>query len=285
VLSCREYFCCQNRIKSPYGKRDNDIDCQDILSRYNEGGMEIPDYQSLMLPVLSVAVSGEIGMKEAVSRLAEQLRLTPDELAMLLPSGKQTVFGNRVHWAKTYLAKAGLVESTRRGYFKITPSGEQALSAHPPRIDNAFLEQFEGFQQFKVRARASQTGRAVDTEATEPEFIRQTETPDEIMRAAHKQIETALAQDLLDRIRAAPSDFFERLIVSLLLTMGYGGSTADAGRALGGRGDDGVDGVIDQDALGLDRVYVQAKRYAAGNNIGSGAIRDGVDGPRGISVP
>src|ERR1700733_5561345 len=109
--------------------------------------MAIPDYQSLMLPVLSVAASGEIGMKDTVSRLAEQLRLTPDELATLLPSGKQTVFGNRTHWAKKYLAKGGLVESTRRGYFKITSTGQQALDKRPPRIDNAFLEQFEGFQQ------------------------------------------------------------------------------------------------------------------------------------------
>ncbi len=236
--------------------------------------MAIPDYQALMLPVLSVAADGEIGMKDTVSRLAEQLRMTPDELATLLPSGKQTAFGNRVHWAKTYLAKAGLVESTRRGYFKITPSGEQVLAKRPARIDNVFLERFEGFQQFKARARASQVGRPADAEPVEPEFIRQTATPDEIMRAAHKQIEAALSQDLLDRIRAGLPDFFERLIVNLLLAMGYGGSAADAGRALGRGGDDGVDGVIDQDALGLDRVYVQAKRYAEGNNVGSGAIRD-----------
>ena len=236
--------------------------------------MAIPDYQSLMLPVLGIAATGEIGMKEAVSRLSEQLKLTPDERSALLPSGKQTVFGNRTHWAKTYLAKAGLLESTRRGNFRITQRGRQALDTHPTRVDNAFLEQFEEFQQFKARARASQTGRAAEMETAEPDIVGQTETPDEIMRAAHKQIETALAQDLLDRIRAAPPDFFERLIVSLLVTMGYGGSTAAAGRALGGSGDDGVDGVIDQDAFGLDRVYVQAKRYAAGNNIGAGAIRD-----------
>ena len=138
--------------------------------------MAIPDYQSLMLPVLAIAAIGEIGMKEAVSRIAEQARLTPDELSTLLPSGKQTVFGNRTHWAKTYLAKAGLVESTRRGYFKITPIGQRVLEKRPARIDNSFLEQFEGFQHFKARARASQVNRSPGAQAPEAAFI-QIETP------------------------------------------------------------------------------------------------------------
>lgn len=236
--------------------------------------MTIPDYQSLMLLVLSASSKREVRIGDAVDGLAEQLGLTPEERAVLLPSGKQTLFGNRVHWAKTYLAKAGLIENTRRGHFKITQRGQQVLDARPARIDNAFLSQFDEFQQFKERARASQTKAPAETGTAEAEFGSQTETPDEIMRVAHKQIEASLAQDLLDRIRAAPPEFFERLIVNLLLSMGYGGSAADAGRALGGSGDDGVDGVIDQDALGLDRVYIQAKRYGAGNNIGSGAIRD-----------
>ena len=191
-----------------------------------------------------------------------------------LPSGKQTTIANRVHWAKTYLTKAGLVEGTRRGYFKITPRGRQALDTRPVRIDNAFLEQFDGFRQFTTRSGTSQTDRVTDAQPPETEFTLQTETPDEIMRAAHRQIDTSLAQELLDRIRTAPPDFFERLIVNLLIGMGFGGSAADAGRAIGRSGDDGVDGVVDQDALGLDRVYIQAKRYAEGNNIGSGAIRD-----------
>jgi restriction system protein len=188
-----------------------------------------------------------------------------------LPSGKQTLFGNRVHWAKTYLTKAGLLESTRRGHFRITARGRQVLASHPARIDNEFLSQFAEFRQFKEKSveDASQGAQRVETP-----LVSRTETPDEIMRVAHKQVETSLGQDLLDRVRAAPPAFFERLIVNLLLSMGYGGSAADAGRALGRSGDDGVDGVIDQDALGLDRVYIQAKRYAEGNNIGAGAIRD-----------
>ncbi len=140
------------------------------------------------------------------------------------------------------------------------------------RIDNEFLVQFAEFRQFKERSAESTAAGAAPAE---PVFVNnQAETPDEVMRIAHKQIELALASDLLDRVRAAPPAFFERLIVNLLLSMGYGGSAVDAGRALGRSGDDGVDGVIDQDALGLDRVYIQAKRYAEGNNIGAGAIRD-----------
>jgi restriction system protein len=207
-----------------------------------------------------------------VDRLADQLGLTPDERAELLPSGKQGVFHNRVHWAKTYLAKAGLLENTQRGYFKITPRGQEVLASHPARIDVPFLGQFPEFKEFKARARDSQS--KVSTDTTDDLDDDKTATPDEIMRAAHKQIEDELAQDLLDRIQKASPAFFERLIVRLLLSMNYGGSAADAGRAIGRSGDDGVDGVIDQDVLGLDRVYIQAKRYAAGNSIGSGAIRD-----------
>ena len=232
--------------------------------------MPIPDYQSLMIHVLSASADGEVRVGEVVDRLADQLGVTPEDRSELLPSGKQTVFANRVHWAKTYLNKAGLIEPTRRGHFRITPRGQQVMASHPRRIDNTFLNKFAEFRQFKERS-------ALDA-ASDDDSLAVTlsahETPDEAMRVAHRQIETSLAQDLLDRIYAAPPAFFERLIVTLLLRMGYGGSARDAGRALGRSGDDGVDGVIDQDTLGLDRVYIQAKRYSGGNNIGSGAIRD-----------
>ncbi|MGO9675234.1 MAG: restriction endonuclease [Methylocella sp.] len=231
--------------------------------------MPIPDYQSLMLPVLSASCAGETRIGDVVERLAEKLGLAPEERAELLPSGKQTIFANRVHWAKTYLGKAGLIEGTRRGYFKITARGRQVIDAKPARIDNSFLGQFSDFEKWRRSAQ-----EAEGDQSPAPIAANQTKTPDEIMRTAHRQIEASLSQELLERVRAAPPDFFERLIVNLLLSMGYGGSVADAGRALGRSGDDGVDGVIDQDALGLDRVYIQAKRYASGNNIGSGAIRD-----------
>jgi restriction system protein len=223
-----------------------------------------------MLPVLTAFAQGEARIGAVVESLSSKLGLTPEERAELLPSGKQTLFSNRVHWAKTYLDKARLIESTRRAHFRITPRGLKVLESHPVRIDNILLSQFPEFQQFKERS----TKEASDEHPTIAAFESQKETPDEAMRAAHRQIEEALAQDLLDRIQKAPPDFFERLMVNLLLKMGFGGSVTDAGRALGRGGDGGVDGVIDQDALGLDRIYIQAKRYATGSNIGSGAIRE-----------
>lgn len=229
----------------------------------------IPDYQSLMLPVLRAADHGEVRIGDVIERLAGVLGLGEAALNTLLPSGRQTVFANRVHWAKTYLAKAGLVEATRRGHFRLTPRGAEVLKTAPERIDNHFLGRFEEFRTFTNRTTQSDTEAAISVDAESSEA-----TPDEIMRAAHRRIEAGLAGELLDRVRAAPPDFFERLVVGLLLAMGYGGSAADAGRALGRSGDDGVDGVIDQDALGLDRVYIQAKRYAVNNSVGPSAIRD-----------
>lgn len=232
---------------------------------------QIPDYQSLMLPVLQAANQGEVRIGDVIANLANSLGLSEAARTAMLASGRQTIFANRVHWAKTYLAKAGLVEATRRGHFCATPRGNEVLIAAPSQIDNRFLTRFEEFRAFKERGISTVTEEAhrinVVSDAAEA-------TPDEIMRAAHLRVEAALAEDLLDRVRAAPPDFFERLIVNLLLAMGYGGSAAEAGRALGRSGDDGVDGVIDQDELGLDRVYIQAKRYAAGNSVSSGAIRD-----------
>jgi restriction system protein len=230
----------------------------------------IPDYQSLMLPVLRAAENGEARVGDVVRQLADKLGLTDEQRAIPLPSGGQPLFSNRVRWAKTYLGKAGLIEATRRGHFRITDRGREALATNPYKIDNRFLAQFEEFRHFTARATSS--GDA-EQEALEME-IAQEQTPDEIMRAAHSRIELALAQEMLERVRSAPPEFFERLIVDLLLAMGYGGSAAEAGRALGRSGDGGVDGVIDQDALGLDRVYIQAKRYAAGNSVGPGAVRD-----------
>lgn len=233
--------------------------------------LAIPDYQFLMLPVLRASSQGEVRIGKVVEELADQLGLSPEERSELLPSGRQTVFANRTHWAKSYLSKSGLVDLTRRGHFKITPRGQKVLASNPKHIDNKLLMQFEEFRHFRERSNEISDHQAVLGPSPLPD---QRQTPDEVIRLAHKQIDTALAEDLLDRIREAPPDFFERLIVNLLLSMGYGGSTAEAGRTLGRSGDDGVDGVIDQDALGLDRVYIQAKRYGVGNSIGPGAIRD-----------
>ena len=230
--------------------------------------MAIPDFQSLMLPVLTLARDGEIRISDVVQRLADEFNLTPEERAERLPSGKQAVFSNRVNWAKFYLLKAGLVTATKRAHFVINERGRQVLAQNLVRIYTRFLNQFEEFRQSRPVV-GIEDGQGGDQAGPQDSH-----TPDEIIRLAHQRIEAALGQELLERILSAPPAFFENLIVSLLISMGYGGSAKDAGRALGKSGDDGVDGVIDQDALGLDRVYIQAKRYALGNNIGSGAIRD-----------
>ncbi len=233
----------------------------------------IPDYQSLMLPVLKKVSSGEIRISDVVGQLAIEHQLSVDEIADLLPSGKQTTFSNRVHWAKTYLKQAGLVETTRRAYFQITARGKEVLAQNPTRIDVKFLTKFPEFSAFRERKGETEE-KSNDSFASAVPVILDEQTPDEVMRSAHKQMSAALGQDILDRILQAPPVFFERLIVALLLAMDYGGSAAEAGRAIGRSGDDGVDGVIDQDTLGLDRVYIQAKRYQKQNSIGSGAIRD-----------
>jgi restriction system protein len=232
----------------------------------------IPDYQALMRPVLECAASGETRIGDAVERVARKLGLTPDERAQLLPSGKQTMFSNRVHWAKTYLVKAGLVEATRRGYFRITDRGRTALADATATINNTYLDRFKEFQDFKAKVNASDGVVALPAPVAAASLS--TETPDEALRRAHGAITGALAAELLDRVRKATPAFFEKLIVELLLAMGYGGTSEEAGRALGQSGDDGVDGVIDQDPLGVDQIFVQAKRYGEGNNIGAGAIRD-----------
>lgn len=234
--------------------------------------MAIPDFQSVMLPVLCSAEAGEVKISDVVEQLADQYQLTPEEKSELLPSGKQTTFANRVHWAKSYLGKAGLVKLTRRAHFQITDRGRAVLAKKPERIDIKFLEQFPEFVGFRE---ASVDPDKSNDHQDAIEVVQATGmTPDEAIRKAHSQLDDELGQEMLGRVIASTPEFFERLIVQLLIAMGYGGTAADAGKALGKSGDGGVDGVIHQDALGLDRIYVQAKRYAEGNNVGPGAIRD-----------
>jgi restriction system protein len=166
--------------------------------------MPIPDYQSLMLPVLLATPETEVRIGDVISRLADKFNLTPEERAQLLPSGVQGLFANRVHWAKFYLSKAGLIESTRRGYFRLTPEGKKVIESRPTRIDNNFLGQFEAFEKFKQRSEQKPS----DEEASELPLLHQTQTPDEVMRAAHKEIDASLAQELLECVRSAPPEFF-----------------------------------------------------------------------------
>jgi restriction system protein len=248
--------------------------------------MAIPDFQTLMLPVLQAAVGMEVNIGELVEKLADEFKLTEEERRQLLPSGRQTTFANRTHWAKTYLGKAGLIELTRRGYFKITSRGKEVLAKKPKRIDMKFLSQYDEFKVFRSRDRGEEP--SVDTVTAVVESA--TQTPDELIRGIHREIEQALKKELLDRILNAASSFFEKVVVELLLTMGYGGGREGAGRAIGGAGDGGLDGVIDQDALGLDRVYIQAKRYKLNNAVSENDIRafagslEGAKATKGIFV-
>jgi restriction system protein len=235
--------------------------------------MAIPDYQTLMLPVMKVAGDEhEHRIGDVVDQLAREFGLTEEERRQVLPSGMQLTFANRVGWAKTYLVQAGLLEATKRAHFKITSRGKKVLTEGRSRIDNEYLSQFPEFVQFRERGRVSNgaepTNRIDSLTTPLP-----TETPDELLRSTAKQIETALRKELLGRILAAPPAFFEGLIVALLLAMGYGGSREEAGKTVGRSGDGGIDGVIDQDALGLDRVYVQAKRYGIENPVSEPEIR------------
>ena len=226
----------------------------------------IPDYETLMRPVLEYAATGEVSISDTIEVLAMQFELSPTEKAELLPSNKQTRFANRANWAKSYLKQAGLVEITGRGLYKITPTGQDVLASHSGPLDRLFLERFDDFVDFQNRTNSKQSS------PKQQSFL--SDTPDETLREAYEKINSSFALDLLDRLRNGTPEFFENLIVQLLIAMGYGGTSEEAGRALGQTGDGGVDGVIDQDPLGVDQIYIQAKRYADGNNIGSGAIRD-----------
>jgi restriction system protein len=234
----------------------------------------IPDYQSLMLPVLKLASDGaEHRISDVVDSLAEELKLSESEREELLPSGKQPVFSNRVHWAKTYLAQAKLLIGTRRAFFKITDRGRATLAENIPRIDAKYLRRFPEFNSFVAGDAKAEPVAANSTPVIDDKPISRS-TPDELLRATIKEVESALATELIPRICAASPAFFERLVVDLLLKMGYGGSRAEAGRALGKTGDGGIDGVIDQDQLGLDRIYLQAKKYDPDNAVSEPDIRN-----------
>jgi restriction system protein len=235
--------------------------------------MAIPDYQTLMLPVLKQSSKGEVRIGDVVETLATEFQLNDEELAELIPSGNQTTFSNRVHWAKTYLKQAGLIEPTRRAHFKITQRGSNVLDKSPSKIDSKFLRQFSEFQEFQSRSNSEGTTSFEITSANDSQ-IADDQTPDDLMRQTNETIHIALGNEILDRLRTSKPAFFERVVVQLLLAMGYGGTLAQAGKAIGKSGDNGVDGVIDQDTLGLDRVYVQAKRYAEDTTVGAGDIRD-----------
>lgn len=219
--------------------------------------MPIPDYQTLMLPLLRFAADGnDHTTREAVEVLATEFQLTPAERNELLASGQQAIFNNRIGWANSYLKKAGLLESPRRGTLRLTPRGSEVLGNNPKRIDVKFLERFPEFIQFRDASRSNR-----ETQSTESSAAATEQTPEEALELAHQSLRLSLAQDLLSRILSCSPAFFERLVVELLVKMGYGGSRRDAGERIGQSGDGGIDGIIKEDRLGLDTIYIQAKRW------------------------
>jgi restriction system protein len=227
--------------------------------------MPIPDFQSIMLPLLQhLAVVGEESSANTLTAMAEDFKLTQAELEELLPSGKQSTFSNRIAWAKSYLKQAHLLDSPRRGVYRINDRGRSILAEKPPRVDIELLKRFPEFLEF--RAGTSKDANAAKSTRLAQPLSDSTETPEERIEDGVEQIREALRSEMLERIASMPPSFFERAVVDLLVAMGYGGSHQDAARVVGQSGDEGIDGIIKEDRLGLESIYVQAKRWK--NNVG-----------------
>lgn len=237
----------------------------------------IPNYQQFMRPFLKIAEASngnEVKLRNVINQLADKFGLSDEERNETLPSGRQSVLDNRIGWARTYLTKAGLLKATKRAHFVITERGIQALQDTNAVINNDYLKQFDEFVAFKEQKNEASETQSVNTQETTNTSTTSEITPDEALLDAYKTINDALALELISRTREVTPAFFEDLLIELLLVMGYGGTGEGAAHALGKSGDNGIDGVIDQDPLGVDQIYIQAKRYAEGNNIGAGDIRD-----------
>jgi len=234
--------------------------------------MPIPDFQTLFRPLLVAASDGsEKNINDCIKALASEFKLTEEELEQLQPSGKQTVFSNRVHWARTYLDKAGAIRKTRRSHFQITERGQELLRLHPNRVDASILRQFPEFYAFQ-RPRSSV--EEIVAAQTEAEITKESgATPEEAIDAAEQEIARSLQDKLLERIRELSPIFFERLVVDLVVAMGYGGTKQIVAQRLGRSGDEGIDGIVNGDPLGLDVIYLQAKRYAEENTVGREKIQ------------
>ena len=220
--------------------------------------MPIPDFQSLMRPLLEAHADGmEHLNRDLVTRLGEQFGLTDEERREMLPSGGARLFDNRIGWAKSHIMQAGLLAAPRRAISIITERGRQALRLQPERIDLRILNEYEEYREF--RSRRKTTGDEV-TDTTELE-IQDSQTPEDLLENAYLQVRRQIESELLAQLKSSPPDFLERVVVDLVVRMGYGGSRKDAGEALGRSGDEGIDGIIKEDPLGLDIIYLQAKRW------------------------
>jgi restriction system protein len=229
--------------------------------------MAIPDFQTLMLPLLQFLAKGQMRTTEAVEALSDQFNLSEEERSVLLPSGRQATMANRVHWAISYLGKAGLIQRVQRGSYIISDTGRKLLKDPPGRIDIKFLTQFPEFQEFRSASKPEKSSPHDLPAITDAEG-----TPEEKIDEAAEELDNALRAEVLEKARSLSPAAFEKLIVSLMLAMGYG--TGGSGTHVGKSGDGGVDGTITEDALGLDVVYIQAKRYAEENIIGVEKIRE-----------
>ncbi|TVQ57797.1 MAG: restriction endonuclease [Rhodobacteraceae bacterium] len=248
--------------------------------------MAVPDYQTLMLPVLRLTAAGYARVPDMLPRIAEEFQLTPDDMARILPKGRTTTIASNTHWARTYMSKAGLVRPVRRGVFEVTERGKALLAQKPTRIDNNDLRNYSEFREWLARSTGRSTQNEGEAAALDAIDCVQTpsSTPQERIEHARAELEAALADELLGRLLDGTPRFFERAVVRVLIAMGYGGGDSDAAELTGAPGDGGIDGVINEDALGLDRIYVQAKRYGVDNAVQRPAIQQFVGSLNGESA-
>lgn len=234
----------------------------------------IPDYQTLMLPLLEeLADNNEHELQELIKNLSDKFSLTDEERNELLPSGNQEIINNRVGWARTYLKKANLLTSPRRATFKITEQGLEVLNKKPAKIDVKFLQGLDDFKKWQTSYQTNYQNKK-DNETSEESIseIEQGKTPEELLDYSFQKLKDELALELIEKIKNCSPGFFERLVIDLLIKMGYGGSRKEAGQIIGKSGDGGIDGIIKEDKLGLDTIYVQAKKWE--NTVPVGQVRD-----------
>lgn len=230
---------------------------------------DLPKFEDLMLPVLECISEGKQTVADCLPSLQSRFQLSDDQMEELLPSGKQTTISNRTHWARNYMKHAGLVEPISRGSYRITALGSELLSQKPVRIDKSVLEQFPLYQCWRNGHEAGETAHA----SFPAETTLTAATPEERIEDAYTQLDIALVEELLELVLSLSPTRFEQLIIELLLAMGYGDGRAEMGRAIGKSGDGGIDGIVNEDKLGLDAVYIQAKRYAPENTVGRPAMQ------------
>ena len=233
--------------------------------------MTVPSYQDMMLPMLELVSAGKKTISDCLPALTQKFSLTPEDTQQMLPSGKQTLLSNRAHWARQYLSQAGLVVAIKRGHYEVTSAGSDLLLSHPARISIEVLRKYPKFLDFQQRS--GRTSEGADLSKTDDVSSPKSETPDDLIAQSFAQIENALIEELLAAVIAVSPHQFEQLIVDLLLAMGYGGGDRSMSERTRLSGDGGIDGIINEDKLGLDAVYIQAKRYAPDSKVGRPALQ------------